>query len=319
MRGVIRIGAQALLSAGLLWWLLRAVDWAAFSRLFLALPASFLCVSLGVVLVGQALYAWRWSRLLSAGGIQLETWQAVRLYFVGIFVNNFLPGTVGGDVSKVYALAPRHGYRPVVASILVDRVLGLGLLAGFATITAWAVVPGSPGAAMSRTVVTLTLIATAAIVWVALYGADVLARLLAPMGTRASALGTRVRQFGEAVGVLVRSPLVLAQGAAVVATYFAAQTLIYLWFARLNGIAAPSFVATFAAVAAIGVLSNVPLSFNGLGVREQLHVWLFAPLGFPGPVALAVSLLLFGHILIASAVGFVWWRVGPAPAGAADA
>ena len=243
----------------------------------------------------------------------------MRLYFVGIFVNNFLPGTIGGDMSKAYALGPRHGYRPVVASILVDRVLGLGLLAGFATAAAWAVSPGSPGAVASRTAVTLTALLIAGVVCIALYAAEALSRWLTPMGTRASRLGSRVQQLGAAVGVLVKRPLVLAQGAAVVGGYFAALTLVYLWFAHLNGLVTPSFLATFAAVSAIGVLSNVPLAFNGLGVREQLHVWLFAPLGFPSHVALAVSLLLFGHILVASAVGFVWWRVGPAPAGAGDA
>jgi hypothetical protein len=68
-----------------------------------------------------------------------------------------------------------------------------------------------------------------------------------------------------------------------------------------------------------GVLSNVPISLNGLGVREQLHVWLFAPLGVPNEVAVAISLLLFGHILLTSLIGMVVWLMQPAGPAAVPA
>lgn len=68
----------------------------------------------------------------------------------------------------------------------------------------------------------------------------------------------------------------------------------------------------------MSVLSNVPISINGLGLREQLHVLLLEPLGVPKEVAVAISLLLFGHLLIASAAGgIVWWRTSRAPAAVA--
>ena len=75
----------------------------------------------------------------------------------------------------------------------------------------------------------------------------------------------------------------------------------------------------FTVVTTTAVLSNVPISLNGLGVREQLHVWLLAPLGVPAEVALAISLLMFAHLLVASVVGLVLWLRTPAlPADAAQ-
>jgi hypothetical protein len=43
--------------------------------------------------------ALQWSGLLRTAGVGLGVFAAVRLYFVGLFFNNFLFGTLGGDVS----------------------------------------------------------------------------------------------------------------------------------------------------------------------------------------------------------------------------
>src|SRR5688572_7072884 len=91
---------QAIVTVGLLALLARSLDLDALRRLFTALPVSFYFLSLGVVLAGQIAYAWRWRLLLHAAGAQVPFTHIVRQYFVGIFVNNFLPSTVGGDVAK---------------------------------------------------------------------------------------------------------------------------------------------------------------------------------------------------------------------------
>src|SRR5678816_4878553 len=84
--------------------------------------------------------------------VRLST--AVRQYFVGLFVNNFLPSTVGGDMAKVYYIGRQHGYRAVAASVVVDRVLGVGILAILAAGAAWISSPDSPRLVASRLVVT---------------------------------------------------------------------------------------------------------------------------------------------------------------------
>ena len=69
-------------------------------------------------------------------------------------------------------------------------------------------------------------------------------------------------------------------------------------------------MAMFAVVTATTVLSNVPISLNGLGLREQLHASLLAPLGIAPEIAVAISLLLYTHLVIASLIGFVLWYSG---------
>jgi hypothetical protein len=100
-----------------------------------------------------------------------------------------------------------------------------------------------------------------------------------------------------------------------VATYFVAITAIYDIFLVINTSARPTFLVLLTTVATASLLSNLPVSLNGLGLREQLHVVLLQPLGVPREAAVAISLLLFAHLLVTSVGGFILWlRVPVIPA-----
>jgi hypothetical protein len=155
------------------------------------------------------------------------------------------------------------------------------------------------------------------VVSLALLGTGGLARWLTPLGPRAVTWATHAQQFRLDIATPLKKPIIMAKATLAVVTYFVGLTLAYSLFLSLHGVPPGSAVALFAVVATTAVLSNVPISLNGLGVREQLHVWLLAPLSVPTEVALAISLLMFAHLLVASVVGLVLWlrrRVLPADA-----
>jgi uncharacterized membrane protein YbhN (UPF0104 family) len=74
----------------------------------------------------------------------------------------------------------------------------------------------------------------------------------------------------------------------------------------------PPYLAMLAAVTATTVLSNIPISLNGLGLREHLHISLLTPLGIVAENAVAISLLLYAHLMVASAIGLAFWLQKPA-------
>ena len=303
---------QGVISIGLLAWIFRGLDRQAFRALFAGLPLWFYFASLAVVLTGQVIYAWRWWLVLTVTGTGVSFSTAVRQYFVGTFVNNFLPSTVGGDVAKVYYIGRQHGYRAVAASVVVDRVLGVGILATLASAAAWLSAPDSPWLVASSLAVTAIAATLAVVSGLAVSGTGGLARWLAPFGPRAVALATHAQQFRLDMAAPLRRPDIMGQSIAGVFVYFVGLTLVYLSFLTVHTITQPSLSSMFAVVTTTAVLSNVPISLNGLGVREQLHVWLLAPLGVPTEVALAISLLMFAHLLVASTLGLVLWLRMPA-------
>src|SRR4051812_18507237 len=232
------------------------------------MPIWFYLVSLFVVVSGQALYAWRWRVLLNASGVPVSVGVAVRQYFIGIFLNNFFPSTVGGDMAKVFYLGRQHGYRPVAASIVLDRLLSIGLLAVFASVLFWVAPDPSPQLPLIRGVVTLMAVALVLIVVLAVRGTGGLPERLAPFGATVVGLAERAQRFRQDMAAAARHPIIVLQSATVVATYFMALTVMYRLFLSIETPARPDFVTLLTAVTTTSLLSNLPVSVNGLGLRE---------------------------------------------------
>jgi uncharacterized protein (TIRG00374 family) len=86
----------------------------------------------GWVLLGAAVFflsivagAYQWYLLLRLQGIGLGYRACFRAYYSGMFLNNFLPGTVGGDALRVYeAKQGTDGWGKAVAATFLDRLIG---------------------------------------------------------------------------------------------------------------------------------------------------------------------------------------------------
>jgi uncharacterized protein (TIRG00374 family) len=301
------LAAQALVTIVLLALLARSLDLDALRGLLTGLPASFYFMSLAVVLAGQVAYAWRWRLLLQATGAPVPFTQVLRQYFVGIFVNNFLPSTVGGDMAKIYYLGDRYGYRTVTASVAMDRALGVGLLAALAA-SALALSPVS-AARLTAAQLACVAIAVLALGFLVLMrvGTGGLAGRVRWLGDRAVGFAERLQRLRLDMAAPLGRPAIIVQAAVVVVGYTIAITAVYQTFIALQGGAVPPVLALFAVITATVVLSNIPVSLNGLGLREQLHASLLAPLGIAPEIAVAISLLVYAHLVVASLIGLAFW------------
>jgi len=85
----------------------------------------FACV-FGVFCLTQLIVGLRWWLLLRTQGIFINFWVAVRLYFLGWFYNNVMPGSVGGDLIRIWYVT-KHTEKKFEAglSVFVDRAIGL--------------------------------------------------------------------------------------------------------------------------------------------------------------------------------------------------
>ncbi|HUQ96584.1 MAG TPA: lysylphosphatidylglycerol synthase transmembrane domain-containing protein [Chitinophagaceae bacterium] len=59
--------------------------------------------------------------------VKLPEWRNIKLYWLGMFYNLFLPGSISGDAYKVGLLNRRYGapYKKTSAAVLLDRFSGL--------------------------------------------------------------------------------------------------------------------------------------------------------------------------------------------------
>jgi uncharacterized protein (TIRG00374 family) len=226
---------------------------------------------------------------------------------IGMFVGNFLPSTVGGDVAKVYLFGRTHGYRSITASVLLDRLFGFGLSASLAAVVLVAVNPDPPVLKLVRTVLVTVALLTYVLSGLGMAGTGGLAKRVERFGPRVTGWAMELQRMRLSIRKVLADPRVLGTAVGSVVGYFFMLALIYRWLIVLMCGVQLGVVETLMVVTSVAVMSNVPISINGLGVREQLHVVLFDPLAVPKEVAVAVSLLLFSHTLLISAVGGLLW------------
>ena len=79
-------------------------------------------------------------------GIILPEWQNIKLYWLGMFYNLFLPGAITGDAYKVLLLSKRYTipYKKTTSAVLLDRFSGLLSLGIIATIYSSFILPEKP-------------------------------------------------------------------------------------------------------------------------------------------------------------------------------
>ena len=132
--------AQFLITAAAFGYLFSRVSLASLGDAISRIPLLVEVEVLALVLAGVLFGAWRWQVLLAAcGAVRMPRWwRLLRLSFVGMFYNQYVPGSVGGDIVRGVATQDafdESGLPRALAVTLLDRIMGFaGLLsiAGFA-------------------------------------------------------------------------------------------------------------------------------------------------------------------------------------------
>jgi uncharacterized protein (TIRG00374 family) len=88
-------------------------------------PVIFVC-SLVIFITAQIIIGFRWWLLLRSQSVFITFVSAVRLHFLGLFYNNCMPGSVGGDLIRAWYVTKHTEKRFEAAlSVFIDRVVGL--------------------------------------------------------------------------------------------------------------------------------------------------------------------------------------------------
>lgn len=121
----ISLVARTVVAVVALLWVFRGQDWRQLGRVFAQLNIWYFALCLGVFAVGQVLIGLRWWLLLRAQSVLVGFWAVVRLHFLGLFYNNLMPSSIGGDLLRAWYVA-KHTDRKLEAalSVVVDRVIG---------------------------------------------------------------------------------------------------------------------------------------------------------------------------------------------------
>ncbi|HET8759821.1 MAG TPA: lysylphosphatidylglycerol synthase transmembrane domain-containing protein [Nitrospiria bacterium] len=284
-------------TVGLLAYLFSRIEVSSVARLMAGAAWGWVVAAFFLYVVLQGLCAWRW--LLLARVLNLDgTWKRfVRYYYVGMFFNLFLPTGVGGDVYRCYYVARSAAdWRRAIISVLADRGVGFATMCAIAAVATLAFgrveLPSEMGWALGVGVLALVAL---------------LAGGLAARSRFASVWASMplVVEFFRRPGTLavVTALSFLLQSLVVVVTVFNAKAL---------GLDVP-LVFYFILIPLIAVATLLPVSLNGLGVREVAFVFFLGQVGVPKDQALSLALLWLVVLTAASAIGGLVWLATPVP------
>lgn len=284
-------------TVGLLWYLLSRIDLPSVIGLVAGASWGWVACALVLYLTLQGLCAWRW--LLLARVVNLDgTWpRFVRYYYVGMFFNLFLPTGVGGDVYRCYYVARSSAdWKRAIVSVLADRGVGFVTLSVIAVVAALAFgrVSFPPWIGWALGAGALGLVALVA-VGLAARGPFAAIRAALPM----------VAEFFKRPGLL----------AFVTVLSFVLQTLVVvvnIFNAMALKLEVP-VVFYFILIPLIAVATMIPVSLNGLGVREGAFVFFLSQVGVSQEQALSLALLWLAVLIASGLIGGLVWMATPAP------
>jgi len=300
----IAFAAKTVVTGGLIWLVVRGVDFESAMTRMARMSAPSAIIAVGLLMLHCLVAGWRWRMVMRLFGAPLPLRDSIRLFFEGYFFNNALPSTIGGDGVRIYR-AMRLGmpFGASVSGVLLDRVTGLTGL--------FIIVAAGQPLLYARVEDTTTRLAFAAVLLAGVMGiaAMILARyiperfipgrLREPVHKLSAA--TRTAYLHPAVSLPVLGLAVLVQGIIVLSVHVIAVGL---------GLDVGLFE-SLVLVPAVILLSTVPVSIGGWGVREGLMVMALGLAGVPAEGALSVS-ILFGLAQIAAGLpgGALWLAAG---------
>jgi uncharacterized protein (TIRG00374 family) len=269
---------------------------------------SFVAIAFGLIVLGAVVSVFRWNVFLKTIGHAAVSFARLsRLYAAGLFFNSLLPTGIGGDVFKAVRVRRKGDpMGPAFASVALDRVAGFVGLAILGVAGAIARL-----ASGDHTPVVLVSGATSALIVAGVgvaFGARRLVQRLLPARDPEKDAG-RLRRVLDAVNQGTREIGAMARGLSWGIAYQAIVVLFHLALLRsihvsapIGGVVCVVVVATFA--------SLLPITINGLGVREGIYVWAFKQYGLSGQEAIVLGLLVLGLLLATSAAGGIVYLFG---------
>ena len=122
---IARLGGSVL-AVVLLVILVREESGAALTAALKRVSIWYFLGALLVMLISRMFVVVRWHILLRSAGVDISFWRTAMITFTGLFANNFLPTTIGGDVVRL-AGAMQLGYDRAIclASMVADRLIGM--------------------------------------------------------------------------------------------------------------------------------------------------------------------------------------------------
>jgi glycosyltransferase 2 family protein len=305
MRQSLLLTTRLLVSGLLLYFAVRNIHledlWSRLSGTNLAWFISWMFLAILANLVQVFFGAMRWKEISAPCNAPLSLTQAFRYNMIGTFFNQTLPSTIGGDAMRLWLV--KHtgaGWRAATYSVLVDRAIGLIALASLVvTSLPWSyeLIANTKG---RLALVVVDVAAISAGLGFLMLGALQWPWLKTWWPTHhfhACAVIANRLLFSRATGPKI----------AVLSITIHVLTVVISWCVVRSIVAPAQFEQMFLLIPPVALITMLPISIAGWGLREATMMLAFGYSGLNQADGTMVSLLTGVTSFLVGAIGGLVW------------
>ncbi|MBM3700465.1 MAG: flippase-like domain-containing protein [Actinobacteria bacterium] len=247
----------------------------------------------------------RWHVLLYAQGERVSRAYLFHSMMIGYFYNNLLPSNIGGDFFRIYDIAKNRDV-PVqksASAVFIERFLGLITITIFFAATSFSIYR-----LLKNYVITITVFLAIAFVLFILLSKPQLFKIdrFFKKFKKLDKAWLKIKDFSDAVTSYKNKLPALFLGLFLNIASQLLFTIMFYFISIALGLNV-SFLTYAFMVPVIFVIIGIPISIGGLGVRENLIVFLLSAVGVQNEKAVVFSLVvLFIHIFNAVLGGIAY-------------
>jgi len=299
---------KAAVSAALLFLLIRRVDGDELGAMLGQTDPRWVLLSALVGVTLNAISSWKWRVLLQSKGKPVPFRQIFNLYLAGLFINNFFPSTIGGDIYRGYEVGRDVGDRPLaMASVFMERFTGMTALMAIALVAFVSNLSSFRDPRFSLALGAGLLVYLAVTVAVVLPGPLAWGLRHFPDGLPGRLIGKLIRVQSAIHEYTGQTRAIVTALALSILFHLTAMVYIYV-SSRAFGVALPART-LLVIVPVIMFISSLPITVGGLGLFEWAFFFTFGASGAGSSPGLLVGLLIRANSLLFSLWGGIVYAV----------
>jgi glycosyltransferase 2 family protein len=280
LKSFFKLFIKIAVTAACLWYVSRKIDWIKSFEIIQNSNWLWLLAAIILFIASKIVSSFRLNIYFKNINVYLPETQNLKLYWLGMFYNLFLPGGIGGDAYKVILLNRTYAYpaKQLTAAVLLDRISGVVGLGTLAVVYYYFVFSGT-----NYSLLLLCLLPAGLLVYY------FFVRKLFP---------SFINGFWSTLwlGLGVQALQVFCAYAIMMALHISEHQAVYILLFLLSSIVA-----------------ILPLTIGGLGAREVVFLWgsntLLHITNDPTPVSISISFYLI--TLVISFIGVYWVYKSP--------
>jgi glycosyltransferase 2 family protein len=272
----------------LIFLLFRNLDWAAVLKALHGYPIWILAISVLSYILANILFGFRWYYILKSVDIDIPFTYVISLVFYSLFLSNFLPTTIGGDLVKMVGVVNKGGPQKrtiKISSVVADRIFSFASKLLLLPLTVW----------IFRDYLAIGF----NLPW--LQSAFLLNKLPKNFREKLAHYLKTIRPWfkpGKLASVLGISWVSLI------------VNILSFWLVIRALNPSVSAVQVFCVTLLTYFASILPITINGIGVQEGSITYLLTLIGFSYEQGIAAALLIRLITIVVSLLGGVWLMIG---------